>query len=257
MKKRLRKILLISLFFSAAVPFTMQAMDEEEARRKELGNDDLSSAVEHRDVEAMEQALLFEDDIQPKGLGRRALMQAAGDSCLGIVKLLIGKKVDISKQGRFCSTLLGKAAADGRLETVRLLLESNIDIDEGGTCDYTPLRLAASRGRSGVVKFLLASKADINKKGTSGYTALMVAVMQEGFKTDPKEIQKFTYIIDQLIAEDEVDLWARANDGSNVLEQLEQRSNPRKETINKIRKLFWKRTSETLREEVKSELSVV
>ncbi len=232
MKKRLRKILLISLFFSASVPSAMQAMEGEKTSQEVLDNY-FCSKIECCDVGAMERIL--EDGVVFNWQdGYRVLMQAAKANNFKVVKLLLARNnIDINRRCRPYPTVLIEAAQRGHFKVVELLLATEgIDVDQLGMFDYTALIKAAIGGHSEVAELLLAKGADpsretdngctalslavenarsevvrllipcseVNWQDKSGSTPLILAAKWENSTVDPKRREKFTNIIDQIVA---------------------------------------------------------
>ncbi|HLF17418.1 MAG TPA: ankyrin repeat domain-containing protein [Candidatus Omnitrophota bacterium] len=141
------------------------------------------------------------------------LMAASYQGQLELVKLLVEKGADISKEGYSVSQDEPEAAADiaaysGRLEILLYLLDQGATLKEdtifksarGGHLDVvqflvkggfdvntpgpnrgkTLLMEAAWWGHLGIVEFLLKSKADVNAADQNGYTALSDAAANNG-----------------------------------------------------------------------------
>ncbi len=192
--------------------------------------------------------------------GYSALMSAAGNGHLKIVELLLAtEKVDINKKANDGSTALMEASGNGHLKVVGLLLKHKAKVDmqdddgwsaliyassygqpkivellfkHGAKVDMQdkdgsiPLRFAVEYGQSKVVELLLATKkVNVNWQDILGRTPLRLAASWENLTYNPEERQKYTKIIDQLIAA-KADLWAIAKNGTTILDE-------NSETINK------------------------
>ena len=191
MKTTLKKILLITLLFSAAVPSTMQAnLDLAALRsgaieivsflrenpivvgvgvvgiavfvwkmlkeyRKSRLNDDLWSAIESNNIVKMRKTLTNGAEVE----------KVREASSVG----------DYIKQAKMNYTVLMRAARDGYSGAVSLLLEKGVDINHKNNLGYTALTVAAIGSHSEVVKLLLAAGVDINNQDCFGCTALMLA----------------------------------------------------------------------------------
>ena len=187
MKTTLKKILFISLLFSAAVPSAMQAnsfltkhpiavgvgiavgtafvwkvLKEKKEARRRAANYDLWLAAKSNNIAKATQALANGAEVdQQDNDGKTALMEAAWRGNSKIVKLLLAtNKVDVNQQDNNGETaLMGASGSCYFPEVVIILLESGV------------VRL------SEVVKLLLATnKVDINQQDNNGKTALMEAV---------------------------------------------------------------------------------
>ncbi len=311
MKTTLKKILLISLLFSATVPsFTVQANSldkiavevgavvgtvfvwevfkeyrkrklEKEARQRDRQrelNNDFWSAIESNNIEGVKQALANGADVNEQNengdtalmkasdMGHfeivklllennalvnkenkindlTALMKAAYQGHLEVVELLLAEGAEVHQQSKFGHTALMSAAANDRSKVVELLLANGngVDINQQDRIGYTALMVAAWNGNPEVVKLLLATKkVDINQQDKWGETALMEAAAGEKNSIDLIGKQKFTNIIEQLLAAG-ADPLVKAEDGTAVWEQTDN------ETINEYMR---KQTSGPLKEAV-------
>jgi uncharacterized protein len=101
--------------------------------------------------------------------GENAMMMAALNDDVGLVKLLISKDAEVNKKGW---TPLHYAATNGHDDVVKLLLDHSAYIDAGSPNGTTPLMMAARGGHVSTVKLLLDSGADLNVKNQLGLTAL-------------------------------------------------------------------------------------
>jgi ankyrin repeat protein len=101
--------------------------------------------------------------------GDNALMIAAYKGNVAAVKALIGKEVEVNKQGW---TALHYAATIGNDEIVKLLLDESAYIDAESPNSTTPLMMAAGKGHVSTVKLLMDEGADASLKNNVGMTAL-------------------------------------------------------------------------------------
>jgi hypothetical protein len=101
--------------------------------------------------------------------GENAMMLAALNDDIDIVKLLIAKDAEVNKKGW---APLHYAAANGNDAIVKLLLDHDAYVDTGSPNGTTPLMMAARGGHISTVKLLLDSGADLNVKNQIGMTAL-------------------------------------------------------------------------------------
>ncbi|ALL65215.1 Ankyrin repeat protein [Paraburkholderia caribensis MBA4] len=101
--------------------------------------------------------------------GENAMMMAALNGDIDIVKQLIAKDAEVNKKGW---APLHYAAANGNDDIVKLLLDHDAYIDAGSPNGTTPLMMASRGGHVSTVKLLLDSGADLNVKNQLGLTAL-------------------------------------------------------------------------------------
>jgi uncharacterized protein len=101
--------------------------------------------------------------------GENAMMMAALNGDVDLVKLLIGKDAEVNKKGW---APLHYAATNGQDEVVKVLLDHDAYIDAGAPNGTTPLMMAARGGHVSTVKLLLDSGADLTVKNQLGLTAL-------------------------------------------------------------------------------------
>jgi ankyrin repeat protein len=101
--------------------------------------------------------------------GDNALMIAAYKGNVAAVKALLGKEVEVNKQGW---TALHYAATIGNDEIVKLLLDGSAYIDAESPNSTTPLMMAAGKGHVSTVKLLVDEGADVSLKNNVGMTAL-------------------------------------------------------------------------------------
>ena len=130
--------------------------------------------------------LLLDQGVTPDsrdGLGRTALIAAAGEKDHAITALLIDRGADVAATDSDGATALMHAAANGQLDNVRLLLAAGAEVnalDRGGE---TALSAAVRFSRVRIVEYLLASGADPNRYDLgpehAGYSPLMRAVARD------------------------------------------------------------------------------
>lgn len=117
--------------------------------------------------------------------GQTALMYAANDNNLELMRLLLNAGADVNVHCECKGILSGGhsaltlATSGGHEKAVVLLLDAGAVVDAPSK-DGTPLMIAAERDSRALVKLLLAKGADVNKaRNGKGDTALMHAAFRE------------------------------------------------------------------------------
>ncbi|WP_188153322.1 ankyrin repeat domain-containing protein [Wolbachia endosymbiont of Pentalonia nigronervosa] len=140
--------------------------------------------------------------IEEKGVNSSNIFDAVESGCLGLVRYLVDKGIDINTRGSYGSTLLHLAALNGKLEIVRYLVERGANLSFSDDSGKIPLEVAHDKsiidflkqarrrlneglisvtreGNFYLVKELIEKGADINiesnKKCESGWTLLHIA----------------------------------------------------------------------------------
>lgn len=101
--------------------------------------------------------------------GENAMMLAALNGDIDLVKLLISKDAEVNKKGW---APLHYAASNGNDDIVQLLLDNSAYVDAGSPNGTTPLMMAARGNHVTTVKILLDNGADLNVKNQIGLNAL-------------------------------------------------------------------------------------
>jgi uncharacterized protein len=101
--------------------------------------------------------------------GENALMLAALNGDMDLVKLLITKGAEVNKKGW---TPLHYAAANGNDDIAKLLLGYSAYVDAQSPNGTTPLMMAARGDHITTLKLLLDNGADVNAKNQIGMNAL-------------------------------------------------------------------------------------
>lgn len=182
---------LFVLFQFQLTPLLATAVSEEDARRElQTRNIPFNANVfvqrtAQGDLPAVE--LFLAAGMKPNVRnreGRNALLVAAREGHLGIVKTLLAKGADVNGESRNEDLERGKtalmfAAQRGHAGIVQALLDRGADVNartdaskEFDLPGWTPLIWAASEGHMAVVKLLLANSADLHTKDNKGRTAL-------------------------------------------------------------------------------------
>lgn len=170
--------------------------------------DDFFMTIINNDVEKVKTLLSVGGvDVNAKNKdGRTALIEAAMEGHVEVVRLLLENKADVNEKiTKACATALMAAACNGHTETVKLLLENKADINAETSNGGTALQYAAYKGHIEVVKLLLENKADVNAKIVGGRTALMAAA-EKGYSD-----------IVKLLLENKADVNAKTEDGLTAL----------------------------------------
>jgi ankyrin repeat protein len=130
-------------------------------------------AAKDGDMEAL--ALMPGKGVDIDQVGGPALIAAAGEVRLDVVRLLIEKGVDINARDKHDRTALMTAAIRKHTEMVKLLLDDGSGINSQDQDGWTALTDGVWGGDHVVVKQLLGKGADVNAKNKYGVTALKVA----------------------------------------------------------------------------------
>ncbi|KAJ4129028.1 hypothetical protein NW768_007557 [Fusarium equiseti] len=131
------------------------------------------------------QTLLSHYNLDPEcsdSKGWTPLHHAAAGGHLAIVKLLIGRGVDLELMNCYsngCQTPLLVAIMGGQEEIVRLLVESGAHINGGNYHRRTPLSIAAEYGHKNILRLLIEKGAHVNCQDWKGKTPLAYAVQRE------------------------------------------------------------------------------
>lgn len=111
--------------------------------------------------------------------GEAALLAAAREGSLAMVKALIEGKANLNVRSPHGDTPIMLAALAGNLPTVRVLREAGAQINHPG---WTPLQYAAVNGHNAVIDYLVSTGADLGLAAPNGSTPVMLAVLAN--KTD-------------------------------------------------------------------------
>ena len=125
-----------------------------------------------------------EDFLNAKGdRGANALMRAAGEGSLEIVKYLESKGVSLDEKDKEQCNPLMNATKSGSDEIVEFLIKKGIDVNQKDVNGITALHYAANHGRVNITRMLVEANADPNVHTTkNNYTPLHYAC-QKGYKT--------------------------------------------------------------------------
>ena len=109
--------------------------------------------------------------------GSTALILAAGKGHAEIAKLLLSKGAQINTQSKDGTSALMAAAGSGHLKVVNVLLERGATVNMKNERDLTALILAAKNGHAGVVTSLLEKGAQADLVDWEGITAFRHAIL--------------------------------------------------------------------------------
>ncbi len=250
MKTTLKKILLISLFFSVAVPSAMQADLLNLAALRSKGmvswlctNGGNFCSFLRKNPIAMQIAVLGTivgtvfvwNVLKEKKARKKAatddLLIAAKNNDTVKVKQALASGADINNQDKHGYTALMRAADRGNLTVVKLLLKNNANTSKQNASGYTALMLAIVNGYIDLVESLLETKkVDINQRTYFGYTALMLAASKgdsegvelllangAGAKIDQRDHYGWTVL---MLAADREKFSDNEQEFTNIIEQL-------------------------------------
>jgi ankyrin repeat protein len=111
--------------------------------------------------------------------GSTALMYAAANGDLELVRALIQAGADVKRENQFGTSAITEAAIIGSAPILEALVKAGADPNFRNPDGETPLMAAARSGRVDAAKALLDAGADINaKESWGGQTALMWAAAQ-------------------------------------------------------------------------------
>jgi ankyrin repeat protein len=140
----------------------------------------LVAAAEHGDRTAALRLLAKgADPNMPGADGTTAVMWAAANDDLDLVRALIAAKANVSQKNQFGTTALTEAAIIGSARVIDALLKAGADPNTRNPEGETPLMAVARSGRLEAAKRLLEAGADVNATETfGGQSALMWASAQ-------------------------------------------------------------------------------
>ncbi len=143
--------------------------------------EDILSAIKQDDVQAAEALFARGLDVNTTDSDANTLLMiAVRDNHPDMARRLLDLKARVDPRNRYGETALMLAAANGDLELVKLLVDRGAKINLSG---WNPLIYAAWRSQTEVVRYLLDKGADIDAAAPSGVTALMMAARSGHFET--------------------------------------------------------------------------
>jgi ankyrin repeat protein len=111
--------------------------------------------------------------------GSTAIMYAAANDDLELVRALIAAKANVTQKNEFGTTAITEAAIIGSAKVIDALLKAGADVNTRNPEGETPLMAVARSGRIEAAKRLLEAGADINAtESFGGQSALMWAAAQ-------------------------------------------------------------------------------
>lgn len=120
--------------------------------------------------------LLASYDIDtPTGLGTTALMKAASCGFPDLVRFLMSKNADPTKQNWY-GTALHVACEAGQIGSIEALLDAGVDVNSPDSHGRLPLTCAVQEEHTDALRILLERGADVNLADAEGATPLFLAV---------------------------------------------------------------------------------
>ena len=138
------------------------------------------------------------------------LLDAVKKNNLPQVEEALAKGADINTKDRFGNTALMLAARNDYLDIVKLLINKETNLTAKNNDGNTALMMAVRRGYLGIVNLLIDKGADINAKDNDGETALMYAV--EMSNLDMGNLDMVNLLIDK-----GADIFVKNKDGDTAL----------------------------------------
>ena len=151
----------------------------------------LWEAIEAGDARGVNAVIAQGVDVNAKNKdenGGTALMMAAREGNVDIVKALLAAGADIGAKDNDGDAALVWAVEEGRADIVEMLLAAGADINAQNEDGETALVLAIGAGDVDVVKLLLDAGADIHVKDKDGDTARDVVVQWQKTYQDILEL---------------------------------------------------------------------
>ena len=143
--------------------------------------DDLLTAIKMNDIAAAEALFARGMDVNTSDPNANTLLMiAVRENHADMATRLLRRQAKVGARNRYGESALMLAAANGALELVKLLIAHGAEVNMTG---WNPLSYAAWRGRTEVVKYLLEKGADIDAVSASGVSALMMAARDGHFDT--------------------------------------------------------------------------
>jgi ankyrin repeat protein len=116
------------------------------------------------------------DVLEVSRLGRTFLHTASDLGDVKMVRLLLGRGIDVNAVDSGKWTALHFAADAGSQRICKLLIDDGADVNaKTEDCNWTPLHLSASKGHAKLVSQLLEFGADVNALTSDKWTPLLLA----------------------------------------------------------------------------------
>ncbi|TAN44358.1 MAG: hypothetical protein EPN22_07690 [Nitrospirae bacterium] len=144
-----------------------------------FGETALMAAAADGHIEIVKQLLKYGSAVNAKSKnGWSALSAAAMMGHSEVVDFLIAHGADMSSKDRFGQTALIEAVGSGHFDTARLLIEQGADVNDRTNCGTTPLHLALFTLQPDMdfVKLLIEKGADVHVRDSLGRTPLSLAI---------------------------------------------------------------------------------
>jgi ankyrin repeat protein len=123
-------------------------------------------------------------DVNAKGDGRPALVWAAQNGWIDVVRTLLEAKADVNVRDNLGLTPLERVVdVGGKPELLELLIKAGADVNIQYPSQIDPgrtlLMMAVSEGKAATVDALIKAKADVSLADRSGNTALTIAISDD------------------------------------------------------------------------------
>jgi len=107
-----------------------------------------------------------------------ALMRAAGNGHIDVVKVLLDRGADVrARESWTYETALHRAALGDYVEVAKVLLDAGLDINTRDKRSGTPIHAALRHLRRDMIRFLVEAGADVNAKDDAGFAPLDTALL--------------------------------------------------------------------------------
>ncbi|RXJ68550.1 hypothetical protein CRV08_06895 [Halarcobacter ebronensis] len=123
------------------------------------------------------------NDLNKQGKhGNSAVMKAAREGNIEIVKALIGKGVNLDLKNVDGNSALWNACFASSYDCFYALIDAQIDVNSKNDNAVTALMYCASAGKEDFVKLLLENGADVSLENLDGFKAIDLAVTPKIYK---------------------------------------------------------------------------
>jgi len=121
----------------------------------------------------------YKREIEQKGMtySVESFLNTAAAGYKETVALFLKAGTDINTRGAKGETALMLAAVNHNIELLKFLVKKTADVNVKNNDGYTALMFVASQGDIEVAEFLITKGADMNAQNSDGETALMLSVL--------------------------------------------------------------------------------